>query len=67
MAREKHWKRQDGEKRITMPHERAPLLERVPVAEPTDRYPHTSVPLPIASSEKQAWLTERYRSAVSAQ
>ncbi|KAM0720241.1 hypothetical protein Q7P37_004377 [Cladosporium fusiforme] len=26
-----------------MPHERSPLLERVPVAEPTERYPHTSV------------------------
>jgi N-acetylated-alpha-linked acidic dipeptidase len=58
MAREKHWKRQDGEKRTTMPHERAPLLERVPVAEPTDRYPHTSVPLPITSSKK-ASLADR--------
>lgn len=43
MAREKRRQRPDGEETAKMPHERSPLLERVPVADAHDRYPHTSV------------------------
>ena len=43
--------RQVGEKSNRMPQETSPLLQRVPVAEPRDRYPHTNVRLyPQASS-----------------
>ena len=52
MAREKYRKRQEGEKSNAMPHERSPLLERVPVAEPRDRYPHTNVRSPYSPLQK---------------
>lgn len=58
MAREKHQKRPDGEKSTRMPHERSPLLERVPVAEPTDRYPHTNVRIPPGFSTSNFLLTQ---------
>lgn len=67
MAREKHRKRQDGEKSNRMPHERSPLLERVPVAEPTDRYPHTNVgSYSAAPSVYRTQLTTSFRFVGSA-
>lgn len=66
MAREKYRNRQEGEKSNIMPHERSPLLERVPVAEPRERYPHTNVRALCKTIEGNVQLTETFRSVVSA-